>query len=107
MNQFKINFDDLEWESTADGARFKVFRRGDKQVRLAEFTRDFVETDWCVKNHIGFVLEGKLEIDFKGEKIQFTKGDGIFIPADRRNAHKARSLTSKVKLILVEEITKL
>lgn len=104
MQNFRIKFDDLEWESTADGARFKVFRRGDKQVRLAEFTRDFVETDWCVKNHIGFVLEGKLEIDFNGEKIIYSAGDAIFISEGENSAHKARPLTSPVKLFLIENV---
>ena len=106
MQNFRINFDGIEWESGGKGARHKVFRQGDKQIRLVELTKDFVEPEWCVKDHSGYVIEGKLEIDFKGEKIQFATGDGISIPADRRNAHKARSLTAKVKLILVEEVTK-
>ena len=106
MQNFRIKFDEIEWESGGKGARHKVFRQDNKQIRLVEFTRDFVEPEWCAKGHSGYVIEGKLEIDFKGEKIKFAAGDGIFIPADRKNTHKARSLTSKVRLFLVEDVTK-
>lgn len=105
MRNFRINFDEIEWESTLEGARFKTFSRAGKQIRLVEFTRDFVEPEWCVKGHTGYVIEGRLEIDFKGEKKIFSTGDGIFIPEGADNAHKARSLTSTVKFFLVEDIT--
>ena len=104
MNHFKINFDELEWESTIEGARFKVFRQGDKQIRLVEFTEDFVEPDWCVKSHIGFVLEGNLEIDFKNDKVIYSAGNAIFISEGEKNPHKARALTSTVKIFLVENV---
>ena len=58
-----------------------------------------------MKNHIGFVLEGKLEIDFNGEKIIYLAGDAIFISEGENSAHKARPLTtSPVKLFLVENV---
>lgn len=104
INQFKVIFDDLKWENASTGARFKVFREDGKQIRLLEFTADFVEEDWCVKNHIGFVLEGSLEINFGGTIVNFTAGQGIFILEGENNQHKARSVTTVVKLILVEDI---
>ena len=103
MNQFKINFDELEWENSATGARFKAFRQKGRQIRLVEFTKDFVELDWCVKSHIGFILEGELEIDFGGEVINYGTGQGIFILNGETNIHKAHSVTPLVKLILVED----
>ncbi len=48
---------------------------------MAEFTRDFVEADWCRKGQIGYVLQGQLEVDFHGKVAVFGSGDGIFIPA--------------------------
>jgi len=42
------------------GARSKFFQQEDKQIRLVEFTDEFVEPDWCEKGHIGYVLEGTL-----------------------------------------------
>ncbi|MDX8400122.1 MAG: cupin domain-containing protein [Gallionellaceae bacterium] len=85
------------------GARCKVFSDGSKQIRLLEFTSDFVEPHWCVKAHFGFVLEGELEIDFDGKIICYGKGDGIFIPKGEAAQHQARSRTPCVQLFLVED----
>jgi hypothetical protein len=104
MNQFKINFENLEWESDSKGARYKVFRQNGKQIRLIEFTEDFIEEDWCLKNHIGFVLEGELEIDFGGERVNYSVGQGIFILEGESSAHRARAITPLVKLVLVEDL---
>ncbi|MDQ3061929.1 MAG: phosrestin [Acidobacteriota bacterium] len=104
MSQFKVNFDDIKWESSQAGARFKAFRQNGKQIRLIEFTEDFMEEDWCVKSHVGFVLEGELEIDFGGERVNYAGGQGIFILEGENSAHKARAVTPVVKLILVEDL---
>ena len=103
MDKNKIDFSSLQWESPAVGLRFKAVSRAGRRLRLVEFTRNFVEHDWCLKGHIGYVLEGVMEIDFSGEKSIFRPGDGIFIEAGEKDKHKARTLTDVVKLILVEE----
>jgi hypothetical protein len=56
---------------------------------LVEFSHGFVETDWCIKRHIGDVLEGWCSIDFNGTVLQFTEGDGLYIPKGKENKHKA------------------
>jgi quercetin dioxygenase-like cupin family protein len=70
---------------------------------LVEFDREFVEPDWCAKGHIGYILEGKIEIDFDGDKEVFGPGNGVFIPAGEKHKHKGRVLTDKVKAILTED----
>jgi len=102
VEQNLILFDSLEWESFGDGARFKLFQHGTKQVRLLEFTSDFVDPSWCEKGHIGFVVQGELEIDFQGRIVRYPEGSGIFILSG--SAHKAHSITSTVLLFLVEDI---
>jgi quercetin dioxygenase-like cupin family protein len=104
MKQYRVLFDFLEWQSGIHGARFKAFRSGTKQLRLVEFTSEFVEPDWCEKGHIGFVIQGELEIDFHGDLVRYPEGSGIFIPAGLASAHKGRSVTPKVLLFLVEDI---
>ena len=69
-----------------------------------EFTREFVELDWCRKAHIGYVLEGELEIDFSGNVVVCSAGEGLFIPPGDANKHKARTLSDVVRLVLVEEL---
>ncbi len=103
MEQYKIDFKSIPWESPADGVRFKAYEQDGKKLRLVEFYKDFVEPDWCSKGHIGLILEGQMEIDFDGDKEVFGPGDGIFIPAGQQHRHKGRVLTVKVTAILVEE----
>ncbi len=104
MPSFKVDFDALEWQTLLPGARSKAYRVGSRQLRLVEFTSDFVEPTWCQKGHVGLVLDGCLEIDFQGRVLSFPKGAGIFILAGAENAHKARSLTPVVRLVLVEDV---
>ncbi len=99
-----IDFDSIPWQSPLPGARFKAYREGSKQIRLLEFSSEFVEPDWCEKGHVGFVLEGTLEVDFKGHVVTYSEGSGIFITPGAETAHKARSITPVVRLILVEDV---
>lgn len=104
MEQYKIDFESMSWETPAVGVKFKAYQQGGRKLRLAEFTKEFVETEWCMKGHIGYVLEGKMEIDFDGKVIIFSPGDGIFIPSGEEHKHKGRVLTDVVKVILVEDV---
>lgn len=97
-----IDFDSLPWQRALPGARFKAYRDGGKQIRLLEFSFEFVEPHWCENAHAGLILEGTLEVDFKGRVVVYPQGSGIFIPPGV--AHKARSITSTVLLVLVEDV---
>ncbi|MHC4476205.1 MAG: cupin domain-containing protein [Planctomycetota bacterium] len=103
MEQYRIDFDSMEWEEPADGVRFKAYEKDGRRLRLVEFGKEFVEPDWCTGGHIGYILEGQVEIDFDGKVITFGPGDGVFIPAGQKHKHKGTVLTDKVKAILVEE----
>jgi hypothetical protein len=103
VEQYKIDFESIPWESPAAGVRFKAFEQGGKKLRLAEFGREFVEPNWCTKGHIGYVLEGQMEIDLDGKTVVFGPGDGIFITAGEAHKHKAKILTDLVKVVLVED----
>jgi quercetin dioxygenase-like cupin family protein len=102
MEQYKINFDSMSWQTPADGVKFKAYQQGGRKLRLVEFAKEFVEPDWCTKGHIGYVLEGQMEIDFDGEKVAFGPGDGVFISAGKK--HKAKVLTDVARVILVEDV---
>ncbi len=104
MEQYKVDFDSKSWETPAEGVRFKAYQQGGRKLRLAEFTKEFIEPDWCTKGHIGYVLEGQMEIDFDEKVLMFSEGDGVFIPAGEEHKHKGKVLTDTVKIILVEDI---
>jgi quercetin dioxygenase-like cupin family protein len=103
MGQYKVDFESIPWETPASGVKFKAYEQNGRKLRLVEFAKEFVEHDWCTKGHIGYVLEGQMEIDFDGEKVVFGLGDGIFIPAGEEHKHKARVLTDVVRVFLVED----
>jgi len=100
---YSVEFDNLQWESPLPGARFKSFFRDGKALRIVEFTDQFVEPHWCEKGHIGIVLSGELEVDFKGNVVRYPEGSAIFIPSGESHAHKGRAITPVVRLFLVEE----
>ena len=103
MADRRVDFASLDWLTPLPGARFKVFQRGDRKLRLVEFTRGFIEPDWCTKGHIGYVLQGEMDVDFAGDVVRFSAGDGLFIPEGQENRHKATVITDTVRLILVED----
>jgi ethanolamine utilization protein EutQ (cupin superfamily) len=104
MTTYRLDFESTPWDTPAKGVRVKIHQLDGKQLRLVEFTSDFVELDWCEKGHIGFVLEGQLQIDFNGRQVVFSPGDGLVIPAGEEHKHKAKVLAGVVKLALVEDI---
>ena len=63
--------------------------RSRKRLRLIEFSKGFIEQDWCVHGHIGYVLDGRLNIDFDGTSVLYNPGDAIFIPEGEEHKHKA------------------
>jgi quercetin dioxygenase-like cupin family protein len=69
-----------------------------------ELAKEFVEPDWCRKGHIGYVLEGQMEVNFDGKVIVFGPGDGIFIPSGEGHKHKGTVITEAAKVVLVEDV---
>ena len=100
--QTRVEFEEMPWEEPAPGVRFKAICREGRKLRVVEFTSDFVEEDWCSKGHIGYVLEGALEVSFPHMTARFSAGDGIFILGGDAEKHKARVVGEKAILILVE-----
>jgi ethanolamine utilization protein EutQ (cupin superfamily) len=102
MSHQRFDFKSLPWESPAPGIRFKAFVTAGKKLRLAEFTEELCEKDWCLKEHLGYVIEGRMTIDFDGEAVEFETGDGFYISRGER--HKARIAPGeKARLIMLEQ----
>lgn len=103
MSVVKTDFALIPWEEPGPGVRFKAVIRGGKRLRLVEFTSEFIEYDWCFKGHIGYVLEGEMEINFPHGTERFSAGDGIFILGGETEKHKASVIGPSATLILVED----
>ena len=49
MEKYKIDFETVPWESLAVGVRFKAHEQDGRKLRLAEFTKEFIEADWIAR----------------------------------------------------------
>ncbi len=100
MNR-SIDFNDLEWKQLNEFAREKTVVYGDRSVRLLELRSGFLELDWCVRGHVGYVIKGELEIQFDDRTEKFSEGDGLHI--EFGEPHKALQLRQTTLLFLIDE----
>ena len=101
---YRLAFDDVKWEPTLDGtARLKRIVRDGKIFRLVELTPAAEHRHWCEVGHIGMIVEGDLEIDFDGDKINLHAGDAISIPDGANDRHRPRALSDRVVMFLIED----
>jgi uncharacterized protein (DUF2141 family) len=63
MENCIIDFELLPWAEPVPDVRFKVFAQGRKKIRIVEFTKEFVEPDWWLSGHIGYVIEAEFEAE--------------------------------------------
>ena len=99
----RARFDSLPWQIEIEGARQKAVKRGRQRLRLLQISRSFVEREWCIRGHVGYVLQGELDVDFDGHVVRFSAGDGIWIPAGPQHKHKPKAVSKVVKLFLLED----
>ena len=99
MDRRKIDFADLPWKEAGDGLRYKEIKVGDHKMRLVEYG-DGYRDDWCSRNHTGYVLEGRITVQFEDKEHVFTTGDGLIITGGKRTRHRA-SVAPGEKAVLV------
>ena len=104
MNDYRVDFQSLPWEWPAPGVRAKMVVLNKTKLRLVEFSDQFVEPEWCAKGHIGYVVDGEMEIEFSDSVARFAAGDGLFIPAGEAHRHRHYSTKHRVCFFLVESI---
>ncbi len=104
MSDVKIDFESESWQVVAPGGRHKAVERAGKRVRLAEFATEFVEPGWCPKGHVGYVLEGRVDLEFEDRVEHFGPGDAFVIRPGGVEKHKARAVGSTARMLLVEDV---
>jgi quercetin dioxygenase-like cupin family protein len=104
LNSFKVDFDSLEWQQGRPGVRFKVYCHGSRQLRLVEFATTDGDPHWCERGHIGYVLQGGLEIEVNGRVDSLIAGDGLFIPPGAATSHRGVRIVQGTRLLMVEDL---
>jgi uncharacterized cupin superfamily protein len=101
MSDYKVEFNPTRWDIPLEGVRHKSARSFGRKLRLVEFSRS-MPAHWCEKGHFGYVLKGRLEIEFDSGTHVFEEEDGICIPDGTQHRHRAKVL-SDVALVFFEE----
>ena len=104
MNSIKVDFDLMEWKQGRPGVRFKVYCQGSRQLRLVEFQTTDSDPHWCERGHIGYVLQGGLEIEANGRVDSLMAGDGLFIPPGAATSHRGVKIIPGTQLLMVEDL---
>jgi quercetin dioxygenase-like cupin family protein len=101
-SRYKADFDELPWEHVMEGVRHKLSVRDGVRLRVVEYGKT-MPPHWCEKGHFGFVIDGRMEIEYDGERVVYGPGDGVYIPDGPAHRHRARVLSEKAVVFFVEE----
>ena len=83
--------------------RVKEHVHAGRRLRLVEYTPRMA-LHCCERGHLGYVLEGRLEVSFSGEVVVFEPGDVVAIPSGPEHSHRGRALTEVVRIVYVEDV---
>jgi len=101
-SQYKVDFSNLQWESPMVGVRHKYLDQNGLRLRLVEYSKE-MPLHWCEKGHYGYVIEGRMEIEYENGSVTYNAGDGIFIPDGPEHKHRGRALSDKMLVFFVEK----
>ena len=101
--QYKVDFEKLEWKSPMDGVRDKHLDQNGVRLRLVEYSKK-MQAHWCERGHCGYLISGRMEVEFSGTMITYGAGDAIFIPDGPEHRHKARILYDKAVAFFQEKV---
>ncbi|MCT8974453.1 MULTISPECIES: hypothetical protein [Microbaculum] len=99
----KIDFDDVAWSEVLPGLRVKAVQEGPRTIRLVEFQGGFVEPGWCEKGHVGFVVSGRLTVEFDSGVEVFEPGQGLFFTPGTGGRHKVRQPDGETAHVFLTE----
>lgn len=105
MTNYKVEFSKMEWIQVGEGVEQKQIIQEGQQMRLVRFHSIFREQDWCKKAHLGYVLEGEMNLSFNGKETSFLKGEAFAIPEGEAHQHRLTVTNGRsVDLLLFEAL---
>ena len=93
----------MDWESPFAGVRHKCIDQEGIRIRVVEYSKE-LPPHWCEKGHCGYLISGKMEIEYEDAKITYNPGDGIFIPDGPAHKHKGTVLSGKALVFFIEKV---
>ena len=99
---YKVDFSSLCWESPIEGVKHKSLEQHGIRMRLVEYSKE-MPLHWCEKGHYGYVIDGKMEIEYSTGRAVYGLGDGVFIPDGSDHKHRGKCLTGKVLVFFIEK----
>lgn len=97
-----IDFPNMEWtswEKPGANGRVKISYIGNKRLRLLELPPGFNEEHWCLKGHVGYVLQGEFTIHYEDRKVSCSPGMGFVIPDG--DPHRSQGMEGNPTLVFV------
>ena len=85
------------------GVRHKCVEYEGQRIRVVEYSSD-LPPHWCEKGHCGYLLSGKMIIEYADTEVIYNEGDGILIPDGPEHKHKGRVLSKKALVFFIEKI---
>lgn len=99
----KINFENMPWEEVLPGFKQKKVLEGNTIIRLVELDAGFVEDGWCMKEHSGYIIKGKLIVQIENKETIFEKGHALLLLKNTKHRINMLKATSGVEFILFEK----
>jgi quercetin dioxygenase-like cupin family protein len=100
--QHQAAFDQIAWQSPIAGVRHKFLDQNGVRLRLVEYSST-MPLHWCEKGHYGYLIEGRMEIEYDHETVVYQAGDGIFIPDGPAHRHRGRTLGDTALVFFIEK----
>jgi quercetin dioxygenase-like cupin family protein len=97
----RVDFSQLQWQSPMSGVRHKFLDQGGLRLRLVEYSKE-MPPHWCERGHHGYLLEGRIEIEYDSGREVYGEGDGISIPDGPEHRHRAAVLSAHALVFFVE-----
>jgi hypothetical protein len=99
-----IQFNTASWEVVNSHVRQKRIVADNCVVRWLELASGFREHEWCCKDHVGYVIDGALSVEFADRIETLHPGDGFVLNGGDDGRHKATVIRGPVTWFLVESI---
>ncbi len=100
----RIDFPALSWQKVQGGGaagRMKRYSTDDEDtIRILEISPKWREAEWCTRGHVGYVIAGRVRLDFAGQRpFEVGRGQGFHIPEGC--AHRA-SCKRRTSMFIVD-----